>query len=174
MRACMPPAHTLTHMVSPFCVSPLYLPPPSGAAAAFLPLLGMPLEVCPSARRGEQLRSERIPFLAVPTMPNTRTSERAGCDGGGGARGNINMPPFTPHTLTLFPPTSPSFPPSFLPSLARSSPPRPRSHMGGRKGRKRRREERNAGTTAPRGKRPRREENELGQRTRRQKERERE
>ena len=141
-----------------------------------LPLLGPPPRSC---------RSLECPskYARVPGAENNvgaseyrsapcqlcQIRGRGGCRGGGDARGNINMPPFTPHTLTLFPPPSPSLPLSLLPclppslTLARtySSPPRPRSHMGGRKGRKKRREERNAGTTAPRG----REENELGQRT---------
>ena len=76
-HACL--LHTHTHESHP-SLPPLHhpcIPPsPTGATAAFLPLLGMPLEVCPSARRGEQRRSQRIPFSAVPTMPNTRPRRR--------------------------------------------------------------------------------------------------
>ena len=68
------------------------------------------------ARRTTSERANTVPRRANYAK---YADERGGCDGGGGgARGNINMPPFTPHTLTtLFPPTSPSFLPSFPPSL---------------------------------------------------------
>ena len=117
--ACMhaPCTHTHTHGIPLLCIPPL---PPS----PFWGRRRVPAAPWNAPRSMPECQARRTTSERANTVPRRANyakyaDERGGCDGGGGgARGNINMPPFTPHTLTtLFPPTSPSFLPSFPPSL---------------------------------------------------------
>ena len=120
--------HTLTHESRPLppflpplhhpCIPPS-LPPPLGPPPRSCRSLECPSKYARVPGAGNSVGASE--YRSAPCQL-CQIRGRGGC---GGARGNINMPPFTPHTLPLFPP--PSLSRTHVRTAARLA--RPRSHM---------------------------------------------